>query len=367
MSLPFDEAYRGRPVLLTGHTGFKGSWLSLWLASLGARVTGYALAPPTEPSAFDLCGVREVLAAHHEADIRDRQSLAEAVDAARPDVIFHLAARTIVRESYADPVGAFDVNVGGTAVLLDVVRAAARPVAVVVVTSDKCYLNDGSGHAFREDDPLGGDDPYSASKAGQELVTAAFRHSFFAPEAIGRHGIALASARAGNVIGGGDWTADGLVADLVRAIRADEPVRLRYPDAIRPWQHVLEPLSGYLTLGARLLNDDAGSFAGAWNFGPEPGDDASVREVVERFIAGWGSGRWEDVSEADHVHEAAVLRLDAEAAASKLGWRPRWHLAEAINRSVAWYLRMFEDPQTARDACLADIAAYAATGLADGR
>jgi CDP-glucose 4,6-dehydratase len=359
VTLPFAAAYAGRSVLVTGHTGFKGSWLSLWLADLGAHVHGYALAPPTDPALFVLADVAGSLASDKRSDIRDRAALAAVVDAVRPDVVFHLAARTIVREGYADPVGTFDVNVTGTAVLLDVLREAGRPTAVVVVTSDKCYANDGRGVPFSEDDPLGGDDPYSASKAGQELVAAAFRASYFAAGVSPELGIALATARAGNVIGGGDWTADGLVADLVRALADDRAISLRYPDAIRPWQHVLEPLSGYLTLGARLLTADPLA-AEAWNFGPDAQDDARVRDVVERFLRRWGTGRWVDDSAADHPHEAGVLRLSAEKAASRLAWRPRWRLAEAVDRTVAWYRTVAADPATARSACLRDIEDYSA-------
>jgi CDP-glucose 4,6-dehydratase len=363
VTLPFASAYAGRSVLVTGHTGFKGSWLSLWLAGLGAQVHGYALAPPTDPALFVLADVAGILASHHESDIRDRATVAAVVEAVRPDVVFHLAARTIVREGYADPVGTFDVNVNGTAVLLDVLRNAGRPAAVVVVTSDKCYLNDGRGMAFREDDPLGGDDPYSASKAGQELVAASFRSSFFSAGVLPELGIALATARAGNVIGGGDWTTDGLIADLVRALADDRAISLRYPDAVRPWQHVLEPLSGYLTLGARLLAADPVA-AEAWNFGPDPQDDARVRDVVERFLRGWGAGSWVDDSGPDHPHEAGVLRLSADKAASQLDWRPRWRLAEAVDRTVAWYRRVAADPVAARTACVTDIEDYSAADAA---
>jgi CDP-glucose 4,6-dehydratase len=360
--------YAGRSVFVTGHTGFKGSWLSLWLASLGATIHGYALDPPTTPSLFELANVRSRLASHRQADIRDAAALESAIAASRPEMVFHLAARTVVREGYIDPVGAFDVNVRGTAVLLDALRGAGRAVSVVVVTSDKCYRNDGRGRTFREDDALGGDDPYSASKAGQELVAAAFRTSYFPPAALDRHGVGIATARAGNVVGGGDWTPDGLIADLVRARGADRPLELRYPSAIRPWQHVLEPLSGYLALGERLLTGDAGA-AEAWNFGPDPGDEATVREVVERCLAAFGSGRWLDTSDGDHPHEASVLRLDAAKAIERLGWRPRWRLDETIGRTVEWYRQVEADPGAAADACAADISAYEAarsTRLPDG-
>ena len=251
------RAFSGRSVLLTGHTGFKGSWLALWLHRLGAQVTGYALDPPTDPSNFAVSSVGDVLVDDLRADIRNRDAFARAVRDSRPDIVLHLAAQTVVLDSYREPVDTFDVNVVGTAVVLDVLRTSDRPCAVVVVTSDKCYANDESGRRFGEADPLGGDDPYSASKAGTELVAAAYRRSFFPPEDLDLHGVALATARAGNVIGGGDWTPHGMVADIVASVSRNEPVSLRRPTAIRPWQHVLEPLAGYLTLAARLSGSTA--------------------------------------------------------------------------------------------------------------
>ncbi len=357
------SSFAGRSVFLTGHTGFKGSWLSLWLDALGAHVTGYALDPPTSPSNFELAEVARVLAADHRADLRDRASLEAALRASRPDVIFHLAAQSVVLESYAEPSETFSVNVMGTAVLLDAIRAIGRPVAVVVVTSDKCYDNDGSGRPFEEGDPLGGHDPYSASKAGTELVTASYRASFFPPDALARHGVALATARAGNVIGGGDWTADGLIADAVRALGTGRPIRLRHPTAVRPWQHVLEPLDGYLTLASRLLGPDAAATSGAWNFGPDPRDDATVQTVVERFLAGQGDGTWIDASLPDDPPEAAVLRLSIAKAQEALGWRPTWRLDEAIDRTVAWYRDVGRGARSARAACLADVDAYVAASV----
>jgi len=351
-------AFAGRSVFLTGHTGFKGSWLALWLHELGAEVTGYALDPPTSPSNFEWAAVREAVRADHRADIRDQDRLERALRASEPDVILHLAAQTVVLEGYANPAETFSVNVVGSAVLLDAIRAVGRRCAVVMVSSDKCYANDESGRPFEEDDPLGGEDPYSASKAGTELVTAAYRASFFPPGDLDRHGVAIASARAGNVIGGGDWTAHGIVADIVRSLEAERPVSLRRPTSIRPWQHVLEPLGGYLTLAMRLGGDDAARYARAWNFGPAPGNEPTVRELTERFLAGWGSGRWEDASRPDDLPEAGVLRLSIERARAQLGWRPRWGVAEAVDRAVAWYRRVADDATAARAACLEDIAAY---------
>jgi CDP-glucose 4,6-dehydratase len=344
--------------MLTGHTGFKGSWLALWLHHLGARVTGYALDPPTEPSNFAVSAVADVIEADHRADIRDRAALDAVIGSSRPDIVLHLAARTVVLDSYESPAETFSVNVVGTANLLDAIRSAGRPCAVVIVTSDKCYLNDEHGRPFIETDPLGGEDPYSASKAGTELVAAAYRQSFFPPEDLARHGVPLATARAGNVIAGGDWTPHGIVADIVRSVSRGEPVRLRRPAAVRPWQHVLEPLAGYLALAVRLGGPDAPAYCDAWNFGPEAADTATVRELTERIIATWGAGSWVDDSDPENPPEAGVLRLSIERARERLGWQPRWDLDEAIHRTVAWNRRFAEDPGSARAACLADIEAY---------
>ena len=350
--------FSGRSVLLTGHTGFKGSWLALWLHRLGAQVTGYALDPPTDPSNFEASSVSQVLTADHRADIRDRERFARVVRDCRPDVVLHLAAQSVVLDGYRQPVDTFEVNVVGTAVVLDAMRTIDHPCAVVVVTSDKCYANDESGRRFTEGDPLGGDDPYSASKAGTELVAAAYRRSFFPPEDLDRHGVAVATARAGNVIGGGDWTPHGVVADIVRSIGRGEPVRLRRPAAIRPWQHVLEPLAGYLTLAARLSGPERATYCDAWNFGPEPEDEATVAALTDRILAEWGTGSWFDDSRPDDLPEAGVLRLSIEKTASELGWRPRWHLDEAVRRMVGWYRLSAADPSSARRACEADIEAY---------
>jgi CDP-glucose 4,6-dehydratase len=362
------RAFSGRSVLVTGHTGFKGSWLALWLHELGAHVTGYALAPETTPALFEAARVEELLAGHVVADIRDRTAIAATVRQCEPDIVLHLAARTVVREGYARPAEHFSVNVDGTTAVLDAVRSLERPCVVVVVTSDKCYLNDELGVPFTETDPLGGRDPYSASKAAQELVTQSYRLSFFDADlqmAAGRPAVRLASGRAGNVIGGGDWTPDGLVADLARARSRRDVTVLRSPGSVRPWQHVLEPLSGYLTLAARLAGPTGDTVGSAFNFGPDPRDDATVEQLVSRLLSAWGplpdgsqapGSRNEPA--ADGSHEAGVLRLAVDRARAELAWQPRWRLDETIERTARWYRVVERDPAAARDECLADIRAY---------
>lgn len=365
--LVLPAAFAGKSVFLTGHTGFKGSWLALWLSRLGARVTGYALPPPTQPSAFVAAGVRDLLAQHHEADIRDNARLTEAMRAAGPDVVFHLAAQPLVRASYADPRETFDVNVIGTASVLDAVRALSRPCAVVVVTSDKCYENREHVFGYRETDPLGGFDPYSASKGAAEIVVASYRQSYFPAARDGDHGVRLASVRAGNVIGGGDWARDRIVADIARSVSANEPVLVRNPRAIRPWQHVLEPLAGYLLLAARMLSDSDGARWGeAWNFGPSSVEFVTVGELADLFVQAWGKGAWQDVSTTGQVHEAHLLRLSIDKVVSRLGWRPRWSVRETVRRCADWYRGFYACRETERSAgfmraaCLTDIADYEA-------
>jgi CDP-glucose 4,6-dehydratase len=337
MSASYADALAGRPVLVTGHTGFKGSWLAVWLHRLGARVTGYALPPAAPHSHFAACGVRALLVGHHEGDVRDGPTLERVVREARPEVIFHLAAQALVRDSYRAPRETFEVNVIGVASLLEAVRAAGGPCVVVVVTSDKCYENTGQVWGYREGDALGGHDPYSASKGAAEIVAAAYRRSFFPPQDLARHGVGVATARAGNVIGGGDWSRDRIVSDVVRCLLAGEPVPVRSPRAVRPWQHVLEPLSGYLTLAARMLAEPSPAWCDGWNFGPHGADAVTVRELVEAFLAEWGGGTWQDVSDPQQPHEAHTLRLSIDKALAALGWRPRWGVAEAVRRTAAWY------------------------------
>jgi CDP-glucose 4,6-dehydratase len=353
-----DEVFRGRSVLVTGHTGFKGAWLVTWLHRLGAHVTGYALPPASSPNPFDAIGAGPLLADEHRADVRDAGRLAAALDRAEPDVIFHLAAWALVRESYAQPKEVFEVNVLGTVNLLEAVRQRGRPCAVVVVTSDKCYENREHAWGYRECDPLGGADPYSASKAACEMAVHSYRQSFFDPEQVRRHGVQLASVRAGNVIGGGDWARDRIVPDIVRSLAAGRSVPVRNPRAVRPWQHVLEPLSGYLRLAGRMLTDDDPRLCSGWNFGPPTGTEHTVAQLVEHFCRAWGKGAWHDASDPAAPPEAHTLRLSIDKARSVLGWHPRWSLKGAVERTARWYRRYCDGGGPMQPACVEDILAY---------
>ncbi len=329
----FGGRFDGRKVLVTGHTGFKGAWLAAWLGRLGAEVTGYATAPPTRPSLFEALALEQQLR-HVVADVRNRDRLAAEMMAARPSVVFHLAAQSLVRRAYMTPHETFETNVMGTVNVLEAARACDSVEAVVIVTSDKCYQNLEQGRAFREDDAMGGRDPYSASKGAAELVTAAYRASFF--ERAGSAGVA--SVRAGNVIGGGDWAADRIIPDCVRALAADEPIVVRNPDTVRPWQHLLEPLSGYLQLAALML-DGGAEHREAWNFGPHDHDsDRTVSWVVERFLDEWGEGSWvTPAAGGTEPHEAHLLSVDSSKARARLGWAPVWGASEAVRHTTAWY------------------------------
>lgn len=342
-----------KDVFLTGHTGFKGSWLSLWLYTLGARVHGYALNPPTSPSIFEVASVASTLASDIRADLAETERLTQAMADAQPEVVFHLAAQPLVRASYADPLGTFATNILGTANVLQSVRQVPSVRAVVIITTDKVYQNKEWAHPYREGDRLGGHDPYSASKAAAEIVTASMRDSFF-------HGspVRIATARAGNVIGGGDWAADRLVPDCLKFFAAGEPVRLRYPAAVRPWQHVLEPLGGYLALAASLLEDPNKEHATAWNFGPDTADNASVGEVARLLAAGWG-GSADVICEENtgHPHEAGLLTLDNSAARHHLGWQPRWRLGTALEKTLAWHTAWLAG-EPMREVSLAQISDY---------
>jgi CDP-glucose 4,6-dehydratase len=323
-------AFRGRRVLVTGDTGFKGAWLCTWLVELGAEVWGFALPPPTDPSLFGQAELARRVR-HVEGDVRDLDAVTGVLEAARPEVVFHLAAQALVRPSYASPRETFEVNLLGTVNVLEALRLSGRPCTVVAVTSDKAYEEHAGPAPYREQDPLGGSDPYSASKGAAEIAIACYRRSFF------RHGVALASVRAGNVIGGGDWAEDRIVPDIVRALLRGEPVRLRNPRAVRPWQHVLDALSGYLLLAGRMLREGAEGLAEPWNFGPEPGTDLDVESLTERILHAWGGGTWHATGEEGGPREAGYLALSIDKAKMRLGWRPTWDVARAVDETVAWY------------------------------
>jgi CDP-glucose 4,6-dehydratase len=358
---PFQGAFRGARVFVTGHTGFKGAWLCEWLLQLGAEVHGLALAPDTEPALFDQLGLAGRMR-HRLGDIREvaaTGALAEAVRGAKPDFVFHLAAQSLVRRGYATPAETFETNVMGTVNVLELLRRAGWAATVVCVTSDKCYENHEPSQAFRESDPLGGHDPYSASKAAAEIALAAYRSSFFnAPDSPVR----VASARAGNVIGGGDWAADRIVPDCMRALAAGQTLDVRHPAATRPWQHVLEPLSGYLWLAARLRAD--GAFAEAFNFGPAPEANRTVRALVEEILR-HRPGAWRDASDEGAVREASYLSLATAKAAERLNWRPVWDFARSVAETTRWYAEA--TAANARALTYAQIQSYTRDAIAAGR
>jgi CDP-glucose 4,6-dehydratase len=327
----------GKRVFVTGHTGFKGTWLVTWLNRLGALVSGLALEPPTRPAMFDLVGAGEAMEHSHIGDIRDAGVLRAAMAEARPDIVFHLAAQPLILRAYEEPADTFATNIMGTVNLLDAVRRCESVRAVVVVTSDKCYENREWVWGYRETDPMGGYDPYSSSKGCAELVTAAYRSSFFNPHEYDQHKVAVASVRAGNVIGGGDWADNRLVPDLVRGLVAGTPVPVRHPHAVRPWQHVLEPLSGYLCLARRLAGSDGAGLAEGWNFGPLEANARPVGWIAGRMAELWGSGPGWIADRQPRPHENVFLKLDVSKAASRLNWRPLWDLESTLRHTVAWY------------------------------
>ncbi len=360
MDSPLSKIYKGRTVLVTGHTGFKGSWLSLWLRRLGAVVVGYALSPPTHPNLFEAIGLAQDMV-HIQADVRDAKRLTDTLAKYQPEIVFHLASQALVRHSYADPRGTYETNVMGTVNLLEAARKTSSVRALVVITSDKCYENRDWVWGYREDDPMGGHDPYSSSKGCCELVASSYLRSYFPPEQYGiTHQVAMATARAGNVIGGGDWAEGRLVPDCIRALSGGNEILLRNPDAIRPWQYVLDPLAGYLLLGA-LLQRDGPRYSGGWNFGSSSDEEWHVVEVAQEVIRLWGKGALR-VKPSDGTKEAHWLKLDCSKARRYLGWRPHFSIKEALSLSVDWYRRYYSaiSRKVIHDLTLDHIARYSA-------
>ena len=348
------DFWRGKRVFLTGHTGFKGSWLSLWLQSLGADLHGLALDPPTAPNLFTVAQVAKGMASSTIGDIRDLAMVQQAMQAAQPDIVIHMAAQPLVRLSYAEPVETYATNVMGTVHVLEAARQVSSVKSIVVVTTDKCYDNKEWPWGYREDEPMGGHDPYSNSKGCAELVTSAYRSSFLRGQ-----GKAVATARAGNVIGGGDWATDRLVPDILRAFEQNQPVVIRNPHATRPWQHVLEPLSGYLILAEQLYTQGQ-AFAEGWNFGPKDDDARPVQWIVEHMVNSWGNGASWQQDGSNHPHEANYLKLDISKAKARLGWQPRWQLATALEHISSWH-RAWLAHDDMHQLCLAQIQQYTLT------
>lgn len=331
----FDSVFKNKSVLVTGHTGFKGSWLCIWLKELGVNVVGYALEPYTDRDNFVVTGLQDKVA-HIIGDIRDFHVLRKIFEEYQPEFVFHLAAQAIVRESYITPKETYDINVGGTVNVLECCRLTDSVRVIINVTSDKCYENKEWIWGYRENDPMGGYDPYSSSKGCAELVTAAYRKSFFNPDNFNEHKKSLASARAGNVIGGGDWQKDRIIPDCIRALERNKPIEIRNPNATRPWQHVLEPLSGYLLLACKMYEEPQ-KFCGAWNFGPNYDSIVPVGEVAEKVVAQWGNGSWIDLSGENAPHEVKLLSLDISKAKSYLQWLPLWNIDKTIEKTTDWY------------------------------
>ena len=353
MSQTNPDFWRGKRVLLTGHTGFKGSWMSLWLQSMGASLHGLALQPPTSPSLFDEAHVAEGMHSHI-GDIRDFATVQRIMNEVRPEIIIHMAAQPLVRYSYQAPVETYATNVMGTVHVLEAARQVGTVKAIVNVTTDKCYENKEWAWGYREDEPMGGYDPYSNSKGCSELVTSAYRKSFFQSE-----GVALASARAGNVIGGGDWALDRLVPDILRAFEKSQPVVIRNPHSTRPWQHVLEPLSGYLLLAEKLYTDGQ-SWAEGWNFGPQDDDARPVQWIVEKMVQSWGQDASWKLDGGNHPHEANYLKLDISKAKARLAWQPRWNLPTALGHITTWH-QAWLNKQPVRELCHTQIQQYIST------
>jgi len=360
MNLP--SYYQGKKVLLTGHTGFKGSWMAQWLRLLGADVYGYAMEPATDPSLFDQLELAEEIT-HKIADIRDKETLKAYVAEVEPDIIFHMAAQPLVRYSYEHPLETVEVNTLGTAYLLDAVREIGRPTHVVCITTDKCYHNQEWLFGYRENDAMGGYDVYSSSKGAAELLIDSWRNSFFHPSKLDQHGIFVASVRAGNVIGGGDWAKDRIVPDCMRALSRGEAIEVRNPVATRPWQHVLEPLNGYLHLGAMLMDSSQAltrkaHLCSGFNFGPLVTSNQPVRVLADKIIEHWGEGRWVDTSDPEALHEASLLQLTIEKAFHVLGWFPRWDFDTTVKHTTEWYREVLVQGASPKDKMIDQIRQY---------
>jgi CDP-glucose 4,6-dehydratase len=352
------DFWGGRKVFITGHTGFKGSWLCLWLHSMKANITGYALKPPTTPSLFEICKIDKIINSFI-ADIRYVNKLKEAMTLAGPEIVIHMAAQSLVKESYDNPKETFDVNVIGTVNLFEAIRSCKTVKVVIIITSDKCYENREWIWGYRENDPLGGYDPYSSSKACSEMVTSAYRNSFFNPKNYNLHGIAICSARAGNVIGGGDWAADRVVPDCVKALQTGRKIKIRNPHAVRPWQHVLEPLCGYLMLAEKLFAEGPG-YSNGWNFGPDDNNIRTVEYLVKTICEKWGPSASYETQKGEYPHEAQILKLDCSMAKSKLGWIPKWNLEETVDRIVSWTKNYVSRKDMFKE-CLGQIEDYSKT------
>ncbi len=343
------EFWQGKRVFLTGHTGFKGSWLAIWLHSLGAQVKGYALSPLTSPSLFNEAKVGSIIESQ-VGDIRDKDKLYESMVGFSPDILIHMAAQPLVRHSYNAPIETYEVNIIGTAKVLEVARSCSSLKVVVNITTDKCYENDNRTYGYKEDDPMGGYDPYSSSKGCSELITSAYRRSF-----LQNQGISVASVRAGNVIGGGDWSKDRLIPDILRSFECGQSVVIRKPKATRPWQHVLEPLSGYLVLAQKMYNN-IGKYDGGWNFGPNEKDVKPVGWILDKMILKWPDASWK-LDQNSSPHEAGFLKLDITKAESKLGWKPVWGLSHTLEKIISWH-KAWLNKEDMQVACLAEIKEY---------
>lgn len=351
----FKDFFRGKTILITGHTGFKGSWLAIWLHSLGAKVIGIGLAPATERDNFTLTAIGDKITADIRADIRDGESMKRIFAHYQPEIVFHLAAQPLVRLSYECPVDTYQTNVMGTINILEAIRVTPSVRVGVMITTDKCYENREQIWGYRENEPMGGYDPYSSSKGAAEIAIASWRRSFFNPEKYSVHGKSIASVRAGNVIGGGDWALDRIIPDCIRALEAGHDIEIRSPKAIRPWQHVLEPLSGYMLL-ARKMWENPTEYCEGWNFGPEADSISTVWDVASRIVREYGHGALRDISDPSALHEASLLMLDISKARHRLGWNPRLNISQTVALTVDWYRRYTTEP--AYNLCTSQIKEY---------